>query len=113
MKEQDTLKRRLEVVLLQADGAVPLPSPDDIVAGVLDIEAHLRANPIAAREALRAMLLDGIVTMDPQEDGSYLARSILTPLQLAKTGKPRNREGAGASGLETGSVSKVGCAGRI
>lgn len=110
--EQANLRRQLEAARA-ADHPVRLPTPEQIVAGALDIEARLRSDPLTAREALRAMLLDGRITMEPQADGSYIGRSILTPLRLARTRKPRGRGGAEASSLETRSVSKVSCAGRI
>ncbi|MBW2456347.1 MAG: hypothetical protein JRI68_17640 [Deltaproteobacteria bacterium] len=79
------------------------------------IEARVKEDPIAAREALRRMLDNGRIEMHPQPDGSYRAESVIFPLILAwkirrrKARKPRKSETAEASEV----VENDGCAGAI
>jgi hypothetical protein len=106
--------RRELAALEAAERPVKLPTADEIIQGVLNIEACIRSDPVTAREALRRVLLDGKIVMEPQPNGDYRGRSAVLPMQLARTRKPRNLSGAGASGSGTDeSVSKVGCAGAI
>lgn len=110
-RDQAALQQQLALSRAHETATPRLPTADEIIKGALDIEARLRSDPVAARQALSAVLLDGRITMEPQPDGSYRGRSVLTPLRLARTRKPRGRGAAEASGA--GSVSNVSCAGRI
>ncbi len=87
------------------------PTVDEIVSLAQDVRARFKEDPLAARELLRHLLLDGKVTLTPNEDGSYTAASMLIWERLAwKTRKPRGGSGpAGASEV----VGNDGCAGRI
>jgi hypothetical protein len=112
-QDQTILEQQLALCRSGAN-APRLPTADEIIQGALDIEAHVRSDPVAARRALADVLLDGRITMEPQPDGNYRGWSILTPLRLARTRKPRGRGAAEASSNGTdGSVSNVSCAGRI
>ncbi len=87
-----------------------LPTVDEILALVLDVEARVAEDPVAAREILRELLLDGHIVMHPQEDGSYLGNSVVFPMRLRwKTRKPRPASAARALQVVEGSS----CAGRI
>lgn len=112
-RDQAVLQQQLALSRTrEASSASRLPTAEQIIKGALDIEARLRSDPVAARRALGAVLLDGRITMEPQADGSYRGWSILTPLRLARTRKPRDRGAAEASSNGTdGSVSNVSCAG--
>jgi ribosomal protein L37AE/L43A len=48
-----------------------MPTVDEIVALVVDVEARIKDDPSSAREALRQMLLEGALVMAPLPDGSY------------------------------------------
>jgi DNA invertase Pin-like site-specific DNA recombinase len=88
-----------------------LPTEEEILAYVVDVEARIQDDPTSAREALRRLLLDGKLIMHPQPDGSWRGESAVFPLRLAgRTTKPRSGGPNGASGQE---VEIGGCAGRI
>jgi hypothetical protein len=109
-----TLKSKLAALQEQRpDGRAP--TVEEIVGLSQDVKARLKDDPIAGRELLRYMLLDGKVTLTPDEDGSYLAASMLIWERVAwKTRKPRGGSGpSGASGASHEVVGNVSCAGRI
>ncbi|PKL56034.1 MAG: hypothetical protein CVV35_06710 [Methanomicrobiales archaeon HGW-Methanomicrobiales-6] len=83
---------------------------DEILERVLDVEARITDDPTTAREAIRRMLLDGKIVMHPEADGSYRAESVIFPLRLPKSRKPRNQKVSEAS---RDVVGNDGCAGRI
>ena len=88
-----------------------MPTVDEIVALVVDVEARIKDDPASGREALRQMLHEGVLVMDPLPDGRYRARSVIFPLTLRwKTRKPRKCETSEAS---TDVVEIGGCAGWI
>lgn len=89
---------------LDNEGVAPrMPTVDEILEHVLDVEARIKDDPITAREALRWLLLDGKLVMHPQPDGSYLAASAVFPLAL--TWKPKTPRGGGPSGASSGTSS--------
>lgn len=60
-----------------------LPSPDELVARVLDVARVVeRADVTIARERLRALLRGGAITMEPRADRTYLVRSAIVPAML-------------------------------
>ncbi len=112
-REQEALQRSRDALRAEVSTGT-LPTPEEIIAGVHDIEACLRADPLAAREALRRLLHGQGIVMEPQPDGSYVGRSVVLPMRLAGRRKTR-RLGASAVSVPPsgGSVSFFGCAGRI
>ena len=95
-----------EVDLLKV--AVHEPGPREVSATKVRL-----ADPTRARQALRTMLKDGIIELEPQPDGTYIARGTVFPLmplllQPLERPKPRDRE---AEGLQV--VYRSSCAGRI
>jgi hypothetical protein len=93
-----------------------VPTVDEIVEMVLDVEARIREDPMAAREALRQLLGEGQIVLHPEPDGGYRAESTIFPLRLPPSGRRRNaskpREPSGSSGASE-VVGNDGCAGRI
>ena len=87
-----------------------MPTVDEIVALVVDVEARIKDDPASGREALRQMLLDGALVMAPLPDGSYQARSVIFPIRLPSARKPRKCETSEAS---TDVVEIGSCAGWI
>jgi hypothetical protein len=87
-----------------------VPTVDEILPLVLDVEARVGDDPVGARELLRELLLDGKIAMHPQEDGTYRGSSVVFPMHLRwKTRKPRSASAARAFDV----VEDGGCAGRI
>ena len=111
--EQRDLKAKLDA--LKTSMVEPrLPTEDEVLAYVVDVEARIKDDPTTAREALRRLLLDGRLVMHPQPDGSWKGESAVFPLRLAgKTPKPRSASPTGASGIATDKVEIGRCAGRI
>ena len=91
-----------------------LPTEEEILAYVVDVEARIKDDPTSAREALRRLLLNGRLVMHPQPDGSWRGESAVYPLRLAgSVKKPRSGGPTGASGTSTDKVEIGSCAGRI
>jgi hypothetical protein len=99
--------------LRHASAEPRIPTVAEIMAYVLDVEVRFKEDPTAAREALRQLLVNGKLVMEPQPDGSYVARSVILPMQVSwKTRKPRNLAGSGASVASTIEIVEGGsCAG--
>ena len=107
-QDQRSVKARLDA--LGAEPPERLPTVDEILALVLDVEARVDEDPVAAREILRELLLDGHIVMHPQDDGTYLGNSVVFPMRLRwKTRKPRPVSAARAFEVVEGGS----CAGRI
>jgi hypothetical protein len=112
--EKNDIERKLAA--LEPKAVPRVPTVEEIQRFVIDVEARLRGDPTAAREALRQVLGDGKIVLHPQPDGTYRAQSMLVLGKLAaKTPKPRSGEPSGASGTATtGEVVGIGsCAGQI
>jgi hypothetical protein len=112
--KQRTLKAKLDALQEQRPDT-RVPTVEEILGLSQDVRARLTDDPIAGRELLRYMLLNGKVTMVPNGDGSYQAESMLIWERIAwKTRKPRGGSGpSGASGASHDVVGNDGCAGRI
>lgn len=89
-----------------------LPTVDEIMTYVMDVEARIKDDPTTAREALRQVLVNGKIVVTPEGDGACRAESMLIVGRLTwKTRKPRSGGPSGASGSH---VVEIGsCAGRI
>ncbi|MCP4448115.1 MAG: hypothetical protein GY811_22680 [Myxococcales bacterium] len=61
----------------------PLPSLDELVGSVLDIEQAFAEDPIVGRQRLHAIFVDGRVDL-AIDDGIYVAKSALLPLMALK-----------------------------
>lgn len=62
---------RLEAVRRSRSDSLKLPTIEEFSSMVLDVETRIKADPTAAREAIRKMLEDGRLMMEPLPDGSY------------------------------------------
>ena len=65
-----------------------------MVAGT-DIAANCKKDPVRARQRLRGVLRDVRIVLDPQPDGTYMARFHLLPLAFAQNenGAPKWLQG--------------------
>jgi site-specific DNA recombinase len=59
---------------------VNLPTPEVLLDRARDLEKVLAADPLRAREALRAVFEDGRITVHPRADESYVAEGTFLPL---------------------------------
>ena len=66
----------------RAQTAIRLPSPDELMGIVFELEKRLSADTTQAREELRRIFRDGKITLLPQPGGFYVARSEILPLVL-------------------------------
>lgn len=99
-------KAAIRALERSADKPIQLPRVDELVRRAMDLEAMVKANPLQGREALKGYFEDGRITLEPHEEGYYIARSRFFPLMLlSQSGTPR------LSG--PGRAPQSGCAGRI
>jgi hypothetical protein len=105
--EREAEAERNALATLERDGAtvIRLPAPDDLLEIVFDLEKRLRADPASGREELRRIFRDGRITLVPQPDGFYIARSEILPLVLLTPPAPQEDLG--------GRYTASSCAGRI
>ncbi len=93
---------RLASVRASAKAEPRVPTVDEVVAMVLDVEARIKEDPTTAREALRRLLGEGRIDLHPTEDGGYRAESVILPPSLPPRRQPRNgpkpREPSGSPG---------------
>jgi hypothetical protein len=62
---------------------VKLPTVDEVLARVNQLEARLCEDLVGAREAMRHLLENGSIVLTPKPNGAYEARATFYPLALA------------------------------
>ena len=113
--EREAGEQRKVLATLERAAAAPikLPTPDEMLKIVLDLEQRLAANPTRGREELRRLFRDGRIDLVPQPDGFYIARSAILPLVLLTT-PPSVADQGGRRGADRDPrYSASSCAGRI
>lgn len=108
-READDQRKALAALERAASSPIKLPTPDEMLAIVLDLERRLAANPTRGREELRRLFRDGRIDLIPQPDGFYVARSEVLPLVLLTQTPSGVTEGR----HEVSRYSASSCAGRI
>ncbi len=86
---------------------IRLPTPEEVLERVYDLEARLQQDPIAGREALRKLFKGGQIRLELGKDGIYTARSELLPLVLL-TETPTPASGDTGGGRYTLRVAGAG-----
>jgi site-specific DNA recombinase len=90
--EASATRDRAELSTLERAGQQPIPliSPDEVIARVLDLERRLEADPGRARDELRRLFRDQRIVLELGDDRVYTARSEVLPLVLltAKRNSP-------------------------
>jgi len=85
---------------------IRLPSPKEVGRLSFEMCDRLQQDPLAGREELRRYLEDERIVLEPQPDGTYIARCKYLPLvMLAATGiplPPRKSSGAVVNTLRSG-----------
>lgn len=102
-------KAAIEVLEQQARESMKVPSAEEMFARVFDLEARLMQDPLRGREELRRLFRDGVIRLDPQADGVYIARGEVLPL-VAYLAPNVQRPG---SGDPNRAVYSDGCGGSI
>lgn len=85
-------RKRAQVGALRRQRQAPAAVPDanEILARVFELEERLGQDPLAGREALRALLAGGAIHLEPLPERGYLARCGLLPLVLVQKTTPRD-----------------------
>jgi site-specific DNA recombinase len=105
-REVEVERRALAAARASATTPIKLPTPDEMLRIVFDLERRLMADVTKGREELRRFFRDGRIDLVPQPGGLYIARSEILPLVLLIQTDP---------GETPGSIRYTGssCAGRI
>ena len=105
--EREAEQERRVVSTLEKRGSVPirLPTPDEMLRIVFDLEKRLMSDVARGREQLRRLFRDERITLLPKPGGFYVARSEILPLVLLTQPPPEELSG--------GRYTASGCAGRI
>jgi hypothetical protein len=93
-----------------AAGPIHLPTPAEVEDRIMNLHRLCETSPIEAREIFRRVF-DGRITMQPQPDGAYLAKTEILPLLLIGPETAKPQPGEPDWGLCRVYIS--GCAGRI
>lgn len=109
-READAQRKALTALEKVAATPIRLPTPDEMLRIVFDLERRLTADVTRGREELRRLFRDGRIDLIPQPDGLYIARSEILPLVLLTT-PPAVANQDGRDERSTSSASS--CAGRI
>jgi hypothetical protein len=64
----------LAAVRSRAEEEPALPSPEAITEAATDIATNCMKDPVKVRERLRGVLPDGKIVLEPQADGTFMAR---------------------------------------
>lgn len=75
-------QKQIEALNDVATQPIRLPTPDEVMARVLDIEARMDQDPIAAREEVRRYFDGGRIQLEVNAHDQYVARWALLPLVL-------------------------------
>ena len=78
-READAERNQVALLEKQTLNTVPLPSPDELLDIVFDLNKRLTADTTRGREELRRIFRDGRITLVPQPGGFYIARSESAP----------------------------------
>ena len=97
-------RRHLKALEETAAQPVRLPSRDEVLRAVVDLEARVAEDPVAAREALRRMLGADGIRLHPQPDGTYRAEARFYVFELGR--QKENRPPGGIR--EGGNLSSSG-----
>lgn len=113
-REANEQRRALAALQQAAASPIKLPTPDEMLEIVLNLEKRLTANPTRGREELRRLFRDGRIDLVPQPDGFYVARSEILPLVLLTTPPSVAVDQGGRNGADQDPrYSASSCAGRI
>lgn len=84
-----TEKAEIAALLQAASEPLRLPSIDELVTEVRNLDRWLGESPEAAREKLRAILKDGVIRLDSKDDMGEASASILPAPLVFSVGRKR------------------------
>jgi DNA invertase Pin-like site-specific DNA recombinase len=102
-------KEAIRAIEARSRTPIRLPTPDEVVKKVLDLERLLDADKTRGREELRKLFEGGRITVTPQPEGFYVATSKLLP--LVALGDKSTKTPVGSD--QGSRVSALSCAGKI
>ena len=108
--EAAILRRQVKASEREATAPIALPTPEEMTALIFDLERRLMADVARGREELRRLFKDGMIRLNPQKGGFYVAQSEILPLVLLTT-PPSVADQGGRDQVSRYSASS--CAGRI
>ncbi len=91
--EAKAKKALIDTLEKHAANPIRLPSPDEFVQQVFELEKLMASAPMTARERLRRVFKDGQIVLDPLPDKGYLVRTEILPLVLVGHPSPQDFPG--------------------
>ena len=93
--EREMAIERRTVAALEKNATTPirLPTPEEMIRLVFDLEPRLMADVSKGREELRRLFRNGRIDLVPQPGGFYIARSEILPLVLLTKTPPEDSPG--------------------
>lgn len=83
--EAAVLRRQVKALERDATAPIALPTPEEMNALIFDLDRRLMADVSRGREELRRLFKDGVIRLNPQPGGFYVAQSEILPLVLLTT----------------------------
>lgn len=115
LRDEDAKAKALRAELAAAEAVsrapVRLPTPDDVLRVVADLDRVLQADVAGGREALRRLLRAGTIRLVPGADRIYTAEAEVLPFGLLLA-SPRSANAASVS-RDGARYTTVDCGGRI
>jgi hypothetical protein len=110
--ERDADADRKTVASLErlASAPIKLPTPEEMLSLVFDLERRLLADVSRGREELRRLFRGGRIDLVPQSGGYYVARSEILPLVVLTRTPP---EGTPGGRHVESRYSPISCAGPL
>lgn len=93
--------------------ALTLPTTEELLADVFDVEAAFRTNPTNGRALLSRYFKDGRIALEPQPEGYYLARTQLLPLVALTVGARAAKKETALADESGEPCSNRSCAGAL
>lgn len=84
-REATTERKALAALAKRQLAPIKLPTPDEMLKLVFDLERRLVADVTKGREELKRVFRDGKIVLTPEPGGYYTARSEILPLVLLTT----------------------------
>jgi site-specific DNA recombinase len=111
--EATVLRRQVKALERDATAPISLPTPEEMTELIFDLDRRLLADVSKGREELRRLFKDGMIRLNPQPGGFYVAQSEILPLVLLTTPPSVANQGGRKGTDQDRRYSASSCAGRI